>query len=427
MELIILLLLILAALLYFGVPVAIALAMSASAILVVLDIPMIVAVQRMASGLDVFVLLAIPLFIFAGDLMNQSGIARRLLRLADAIVGKAPGGLGQVTILASMLFGAVSGSAVASASALGSTLGPEMKEKGYDADFAVNVTTTASITGLLIPPSHNMIIYAAAAGAGVSVGDLFLGGILPGVVTGVILMGVAAVVATRRGYPPGSFPGWRALLVSALVAVPGILTAVIVVGGILAGIFTPTESAAIATVYTFIIAIIVYRSLSWTAFVTAVTNAVKTTSMVMFVIAAAGLFGWVLAVLRAPERLALLMDPVLGNFIATMLIINLILLVLGTFMDMAPLILISTPIFLPIAMAAGMDPVQFGVMLMLNLGIGLVTPPVGAVLFVGCAIQNIPVGRVLRTIWPFYLALVAALMVITFLPGVTLYLPSLFK
>lgn len=276
MELIVFLLVLLALLLYLGVPVAMALALSASAILILLDIPLVVAAQRLASGLNVFALLAIPLFIFSGELMNQSGIARRLLRLADAVIGRAPGGMGQVIIVSSMLFGAVSGSAVASASALGAALGPEMRAKGYDADYAVNVTTTASITGLLIPPSHNMIIYAAAAGTGVSVGDLFLGGILPGIVTGMILMVVAALVAIRRKYPVGTFPGWRTLVMASIGAIPGILTAVIVVAGILSGIFTPTESAAIATVYTLIIAVSVYRSLDWQHFTAAVAGSVKT-------------------------------------------------------------------------------------------------------------------------------------------------------
>ena len=427
MEMILLLLAVLALLLYLGVPVAVALGLSSVCLLIVLDIPMVVAVQRIAAGLNVFALMAIPLFVLSGELMNQAGIARRLLRLADAALARAPGGLGQVSILASMLFGAVSGSAVASASALGSALGPEMRSKGYDPDYSVNVTTTASITGLLIPPSHNMIIYATAAGAGVSVGDLFLGGILPGLVTGALLMAVAAVVAVRRGYPRGSFPGPRPFALAFLGALPGIFTAVIVVAGILSGVFTPTESAAIACAYTLVIGIVVYRSLGAGALGRALTSALRTTSMVMFVIAAAALFGWILAILQAPERLADLMAPLMGNPLATLLLLNLVLLLLGTFMDMAPLILITTPIFLPIASAVGMDPVQFGVMLMLNLGIGLVTPPVGSVLFVGCAVQNVPVGAALRTIWPFYGALVAALLVITFVPQVTLMLPELLR
>lgn len=423
MTSILLLLLLLAVLLYFGLPVALSLFLSASALLLVLDIPLVVAVHRMASGVNIFTLMAIPLFILAGELMTQAGIARRLVRLSENALGPAPGGLGQVTILSSMLFGAVSGSALASASAMGSALGPEMRKRGYDADYAVNVSTTASITGLLIPPSHNMIIFATAAGAGISIGDLFLGGIIPGVVTGLALMAVAALVAVRRGYPRGSFPGLRPLLRSAASAFPGVLTALIILVGILAGVFTPTESAAIGCAYTIAVGMLVYRDLDLARLRLAFVNSARTTVMVMFIIAAASLFGWVLAVLQAPAQLAELLAPAMQSPALTLLMIALMLLVLGTFMDMAPLILITTPIFLPIATAVGMDPVQFGTMLMLALGIGLLTPPVGSVLFVGCAAQGIRMGEALRTIWPFYLALFVALMLVTFVPELTLWLP----
>lgn len=422
---IIFLLLMLALLLYLGVPVAISLFLSATAMLVMLDIPLVVAVQRMSAGVNIFTLMAIPLFILAGELMTQAGIARRMVRLSENLLGPAPGGLGLVAIFSSMLFGAVSGSALASASAMGSALGPEMRQRGYDSDYIVNVSTTASITGLLIPPSHNMIIFATAAGAGISIGDLFIGGVLPGIVTGLALMVVAAIIALRRGYPRGTFPGLRPLLASAVVAAPGVLTAVIILVGILAGIFTPTESAAIACAYTLLIGVVVYRELDWRRIKLAFVNSARTTVMVMFIIAGASLFGWLLAVLKAPQQLALLLEPAMVSPALTLLIILLMLLVLGTFMDMAPLILITTPIFLPIAVSVGMDPVQFGVMLMLALGIGLLTPPVGSVLFVGCAAQGIRMGEALRTIWPFYLALLIALMLVTFIPSLTLWLPSL--
>ncbi|RIV84128.1 TRAP transporter large permease [Aurantiacibacter xanthus] len=417
------LLLLLAALLFLGVPVALSLFLSATALLLAMDIPLVVAMQRMAAGINVFTLMAIPLFILAGELMTQAGIARRMVTFADNLVGRAPGGLGQVTIVSSMLFGAVSGSALASASAMGSALGPEMRKRGYDADYAVNVSTTASITGLLIPPSHNMILYATAAGAGISIGDLFVGGIVPGVLTGITLMVVAAIVATRRGYPRGSFPGFRAVLRSGAAAFPGILTALVILVGILAGIFTPTESAATACAYTLLVGLFLYRDLDLARLKLAFLNSARTTVMVMFIIAAASLFGWVLAVLQAPAQLADLLAPAMQSPALTLLTIALMLLVLGTFMDMAPLILITTPIFLPIATSVGMDPVQFGMMLMLALGIGLLTPPVGSVLFVGCAAQNIRMGEALRTIWPFYLALFVALMLITFVPELTLWLP----
>lgn len=424
MTLVLILLLLLAIMLWIGVPVALALFLSASAILFALDIPLVVAVQRMASGVNMFTLMAIPLFILAGELMTQGGIARRLVRLSENTLGPAPGGLGQVSILASMLFGAVSGSALASASAMGSSLGPEMRQRGFDADYVVNVSTTSSITGLLIPPSHNMIIYATAAGAGISIGDLFLGGVVPGIVTGLVLMVVAALVAIRRDYPRGQFSGIRPLLRSALSAFPGVLTALIILVGILAGIFTPTESAAIACTYTLLVGILVYRELDRARLKAAFVNSARTTVMVMFIIATASLFGWVLAVLQAPQLLADLMQPAVASPTLTLLLIALMLLLLGTFMDMAPLILITTPIFLPIATAVGMDPVQFGVMLMLALGIGLLTPPVGSVLFVGCAAQGIRISEALRTIWPFYLALLVALILVTLVPALSLWLPG---
>lgn len=424
MEILILLLL-LGLCLYLGVPVALALFLSATALLFAMDIPLLVAAQRMAAGVNVFTLMAIPLFILAGELMTQAGIARRMIRFSEGLVGPAPGGLGQVTILSSMLFGAVSGSALASASAMGSALGPEMRQRGYDADYAVNTSTTASITGLLIPPSHNMILYATAAGAGISIGDLFVGGIIPGILTGLTLMVVAAIVAVRRGYPRGQFPGLGVLLRAGAAAFPGILTALIILVGILAGIFTPTESAATACAYTLLIALFVYRDLDMTRLKRAFLNSARTTVMVMFVIAAASLFGWVLAVLQAPAQLADLLAPAMSSPVLTLLLIAAMLLVLGTFMDMAPLILITTPIFLPIATSVGMDPVQFGMMLMLALGIGLLTPPVGSVLFVGCAAQDIRIGEALRTIWPFYLALIVALLLVTFVPALTLWLPGI--
>ncbi len=424
MELIVLLGVLLL-LLVMGVPVAFALGVSSLATFFVLDIPLIVAFQRMAAGMNVFSLMAIPFFVFAGDLMHRAGIAERLIRVADAALGRTRGGLGQVNVGASMLFGAVSGSAIASVSALGSTLGPMMREKGYDADYVVNVSATSAITGLLIPPSHNMIIYAAAAGVSISLADLFLAGIIPGVLTGLLLMLAAYVVAVRRNYPRGSFPGWRVFLMAFAAALPGLLAAVIIVAGVLSGVFTPTESAGIAVVYTILVAIFVYRSLSLEGFVAATTASVRTTAMVMIVIGAAAAFGWLLALLQAPSQLAEVLRGITENPLLLLLLINIVLLLLGTFMDMAPLIIITTPIFLPMATDLGMDPVQFGIMLLLNLGIGLVTPPVGSVLFVGCAIGKIPIETTVRTIWPFYGALIVALAAVIYVPALSLWLPSL--
>ena len=412
-------------LLIMGLPVAFALGIASLMTFYVLDIPLIVGFQRMAASMNLFALMAIPFFVFAGDLMHRAGIAERLIRVADAALGQRRGGLGQVGVGASMMFGAVSGSAIASVSAIGSTLGPMMREKGYDADYVVNVTATSAVTGLLIPPSHNMIIYAAAAGVSISLADLFLAGILPGLLTGLLLMLSAYLVARKRNYPKGQFPGWRAFAVSFAGAIPGLFSAAIVVVGVLSGVFTPTESAGIAVAYTILVALLVYRSLTWEGFLAATTASVRTTAMVMIIIGAAGAFGWLLALLQAPTQLAELLRGITENPILLLLLINLVLLLLGTFMDMAPLIIITTPIFLPMTVALGMDPVHFGIMLLLNLGIGLVTPPVGAVLFVGCAIGKIPIEQTVRTIWPFYGALLLALIAVIYIPGLSLWLPSL--
>ncbi|MDJ0978188.1 MAG: TRAP transporter large permease [Erythrobacter sp.] len=410
----------LALLLVIGVPVGFALFGSALACFAVIGIPPTVAVQRIASGISVFALMAIPFFIFAGDLMYRAGIAGRLVRVADAALGRVRGGLGLVDVGASMMFGAVSGSAIASASAIGSTMIPLMEEKGYPKDYAVNVTVTAAIVGLLIPPSHNMIIYSAASGMGLSVGDLFLAGIVPGLVTGAMLMVTAWLVARRRDLPRGRFPGWRALVKAAIYAVPGLMTAVIIMGGILSGFFTPTESSAIAVIYTVLVGVLVYRALGWSEFWQAAQQSVRTASMVLFIIAAATAFGFALALLEVPAALGAMIGFMTDNPLLTLLILNVMLLALGTFMDMAPLIVITTPIFLPVAMDAGVDPVHFGVILMLNLGVGLVTPPVGSVLFVGSAVGKLPVTSLMATIWPFYLTLIAALALITFVPALSL-------
>ena len=417
---------VLALLLMLGVPVAFALLGASVATFLLLDISAVVAVQQLASGINVFALMAIPFFVFAGDLMYRAGIAERLVRVADAALGGTRGGLGLVDVGASMMFGAVSGSAVASVSALGSALTPLMAEQGYDRDYAVNVTCTAAILGLIIPPSHNMIIYAASSGIGISIGDLFLAGIVPGVMAALILGVTAWLVARRRDYPRGTFPGWRTFILSAVAALPGLMTAVIIVVGILAGIFTPTESAAVAVGYTLLVGTLGYRSLNGRGFALAVTGAVRTTAMVMLIIAAAAAFGWILALLQGPAQLAQLVTAITDKPALVLLIVLVVLLVLGTFMDMAPLIIITTPIFLPLMMQFGMDPVHFGIVLMLALGIGLVTPPVGSVLFVGAAIGQIRIEEAVRTIWPFYLALLAALLLTAYVPALSLTLPGLF-
>ncbi|MGI9490196.1 MAG: TRAP transporter large permease [Geminicoccaceae bacterium] len=408
-----------------GVPVAFALGIAAIAAFWFEGLPLMIGFQRIISGINVFSLMAIPFFIFAGELMFHGGIAMRLVRFASAAVGAARGGLGIVNVFSSMLFGGISGSAVADISALGSILIPVMKEKGYDADYAVNVTVTSSLAGIIIPPSHNMIIFAIAAGGGISISQLFLAGIAPGVLMCLCLAAAAYIVAVRRGYSAEAFPGWTALAVSFVGAIPGLFTAVIIVGGVLSGVFTVTESGAFGAIYAFVVTLLVYRSLSVEKFHIAVAQAVRTTAMVMILIACAGAFAYMLTFYRVPDQTVALLTGLTDNPILILLMINAALLVLGMIMDMAALILICTPIFLPVATSLGMDPLQFGMMLMVNLGLGLCTPPVGACLFVGCAVGKLPMEVAVRTIWPFYIAIFAALMMITFIPAISLTLPRL--
>jgi tripartite ATP-independent transporter DctM subunit len=409
----------------FGVPVAFAMGIAALSAFLFEGFPLLVTFQRIISGVTVFSLLAIPFFIFAGELMLHGGIAIRLVRFATALVGHIRGGLAAVNIFSSMLFGGISGSAIADISALGSILIPVMKEKGYRGDYAVNVTVTSSIAGIVIPPSHNMIIYAVAAGGGLSISKLFLAGVVPGVLMCVCLAIAAYFVAIKHGYPAQAFPGWRTVAITAASAIPGFITAVIIVGGVLSGVFTVTESGAFGALYALIITAVVYRSLSWSDFVTAVTSAVRTTAMVMILIGCASAFAYLLAFYQVPSHLSALLVTISENPIVILLMVNLMLLVLGMIMDMAALILICTPIFLPIATGIGMDPVQFGIMMLMNLGLGLCTPPVGTCLFVGCAVGKIPIEDALKSIWPFYLAILFALILVTYFPAISLTLPGL--
>ena len=421
MELLVLLVSLLG-LLAIRVPVAFALLISSMMVFALLGLNPLIAVQRLSAGIDVFTLMAIPFFVFAGDLMTQTGIAARLIKVAEGMFGRVRGGLGHVNVGASMMFGAVSGSAIASVSAIGSTMIPIMEEKGYDRDFSVNVTSSAAVLGLIIPPSHNMIIYSAAAAVSISIGDLFIAGILPGILCGLALMVTVSIIAARRGYPKGVFPGFRALALSALAAIPGLMTAIIIVVGILGGVFTPTESSAVAIVYTLVIGIFVYRSLGLKEFKAAVVNSTRTTAMIMLIIGSAAAFGWLLALLEAPTLMSGLILGLTSSPVLILLMVLFCLLVLGTFMDMAPLIIIVTPIFLPVVQTIGVDPVHFGIIMMLALGIGTITPPVGTVLFVGAAVGKIKVEDTVKTMWPFYLALIACLLVVTYVPAISLLL-----
>ena len=410
-----------------GTPVAFALGIAALSAFFYEGLPLFVVFQRIVSGINVFALMAIPFFIFAGELMFHGGIAMRLVRFAQAAVGAVRGGLGIVNVFSSMLFGGISGSAIADISALGSILVPVMKDKGYDGDYAVNVTVTSSIAGIIIPPSHNMIIFALATGGAVSISQLFLAGVVPGVMMCMCLAVAAYVVAVKRGYIAEKFPGWTALAMTFASAIPGLMTAIIIVGGVLSGVFTVTESGAFGALYAFIVTLVVYRSINWENFRTAVVQSVRTTSMVMILIACAGAFAYMLTFYRVPTMTVDLLTGITDNPILILLMINVVLLMLGMIMDMAALILICTPIFLPVANTLGMDPLQFGMMLLVNLGLGLCTPPVGSCLFVGCAVGKLPMETAVKTIWPFYLAIFVALMLITFVPAISLTLPGLFS
>ncbi|UEM21664.1 TRAP transporter large permease [Skermanella mucosa] len=415
-----------AVLLVLGVPIAFVLAIASFATIVHMGLPPLIVFQRMASGMSAFALMAIPFFIFAGELMVRGAIAEKLVRLAAGVIGHLRGGLGLVNVMSSTFFGGVSGSAVADASAVGGLMIPQMKARGYAVDYSVNITVTAAIIALLIPPSHNMIIYSISAGGMISIADLFTAGILPGLLLAVLLMVAAYIVARRRGYPAEVFPGFPALLSIFVNAVPGLLLILVIVGGVRSGVFTATESSMIAVVYALLVTLLVYRSLGWTDFVAATLAAARTTAMVLLVIGAAASFGWLLALLQVPAATVEFMQSLSDNPLVIFLMLNIVLLFLGCFMDMSPLIIITTPIFLPVVTAFGMDPVHFGVILVLNLGIGLCTPPVGSVLFVGCAVGKIPIMQAVRTIWPFYIACLVTLMLVTYIPAISLFLPKMF-
>ena len=416
-----------AVLLAIGVPVAFSLLAATLATVLYLAVPPIVVFQQMGSDITSVSLLAIPLFIFTGELMMKGGLSDRMIALASSMVGHVRGGLGQVTVVGSTLFGGVSGSAIADVSAVGGTMIPQMQKRGYDSDYAVNVTISAALVALLVPPSHNMILYSAAAGGGVSISDLFAAGIVPAGLLAISLMITAYVVARRRGYAAEAFPGFGVVLTRLVAAIPGLLLVAIIFTGIRAGVFTAVESASIAVVYATVVTGLVYRQMSFSAFKEACMGAVKTSGAVLFIIGAAGAFGWLMAYLQVPSMMVEGLQSLTDSRVVILLLIIAILLVLGTFMDMAPLIIICTPIFLPVVKAFGVDPVQFGVILLLNAGIGLITPPVGSVLFVGSAIAGMPMTASLKSIWPFYIACMAVLMLVTFVPSLSLWLPSLMK
>ena len=411
--------------LILGVPVAFAIGLSAICTILYEGLPVAVIFQQMMSGMNIFSFLAIPFFVFSGELMLHGGVADKIVKLAKNLVGHIRGGLGMSNVVACTLFGGVSGSPVADVSAMGAVMIPMMKKEGFDTDYAVNVTTHASLVGALMPTSHNMIIYALAAGGKVSIGALIAAGLLPALVLMVCMLVAAYAVAVKRGYPAGKFPGWAEVFRSLAAALPGLLIVGIILAGILSGVFTATESAAVAVTYTILLTFFIYRTMTLPNFLRAAAKAVKTTGVVLLLIGVSTMFQYLMGLYEVADFAGDLMSKVSSQPWIIFLLINIILFVLGTFMDMAATILICTPIFLPIAMKAGMDPVQFGMLMLINCALGLNTPPVGTTQFVGCAIGGISVGAVMRTILPFYAALIAALMFVTYVPAFSLWLPRL--
>ncbi len=408
-----------------GIPVAWSIGLAATATML-LSIPATPAfttvAQRMTTGLDSFSLLAIPFFILAGNLMNQGGIARRLVDFARSIMGALPGGLAHVNIIAAMLFGAISGSAVAAASAIGGILTKRMEDEGYSREFSAAVNVTASTTGLIIPPSNILIVYSLASG-GVSIAALFLAGYIPGILVGVTLMVTSAIWARRHNFPKGESSSLRVILRSGWNALPSLLLLVVVMGGIVSGIFTATEASAIAVVYTLVLGFL-YREVKWSHLHGVLLQTAGTTAIVLLLIGCSMSMSWIMAYENIPQSVTAALLSVSDHKIVILLLINLILLFVGFFMDMTPAVLIFTPIFLPVVNQLGMDPVHFGIMMVLNLCIGLCTPPVGSVLFVGVDVANVNIQKVIKPLIPLFVAMIVALLVITYIPEITLWLPQ---
>jgi tripartite ATP-independent transporter DctM subunit len=411
--------------LILGVPVAFAIGLSAICTILYEGLPVAVVFQQMMSGMNIFSFLAIPFFVFSGELMLYGGIAEKIVAAAKSMVGHIRGGLGMSNVVACTLFGGVAGSPVADVSAMGAVMIPMMKREGYHADYAVNVTTHAALVGAVMPTSHNIIIYALAAGGKASIGALILAGLFPAAVLTVCNLAAAYFVAVKRGYPALAFPGWDVVAHTVMAAIPGLLVIVIILGGILSGIFTATEAASFAVIYSILLTFFIYRTMTWENFMKAAAKAAKTTGVVLLLIGVSTMFQYIMGLYQVAEMTGDLMEGISNNPWVVFFLINLILFILGTFMDMASTILICTPIFLPIAMQYGMDPVQFGMVMLINCALGLNTPPVGTTQFIGCAIGGVTVGEVMRSILPFYSALIAALLLVTYVPAFSLWLPHL--
>lgn len=409
-----------------GVPVAYAVGISAIIGAWYIDIPLEAVMIQLTSGVNKFSLLAIPFFILAGAIMAEGGIARRLVNFAYIFVGFIRGGLSLVNIVASTFFGAISGSSVADTASIGSVMIPEMDKKGYPRDFAAAVTASGSVQAILTPPSHNSVIYSLATGGTVSIAALFIAGILPGLLLSFSLMVMCVAFAHKRGYPKGERVPFRQALKIFVDTLWGLMTVVIIMGGILSGIFTATESAAIACLWAFFVTMFIYRDYKWSELPKLMFRTVKTVTIVMILIGFAAAFGAVMTYMQLPMRITEAFTSISDNKYIILMCINIMLLLIGTLMDMAPLILILTPVLLPVTNALGIDPVHFGMIMLVNLGIGLITPPVGSVLFVASAVSKQKIEQVVKAMLPFYLVLFLVLMLVTYIPAISLFLPKLF-
>ena len=409
-----------------GVPVAYAVGISAIIGAWYIDIPLEAVMIQLTSGVNKFSLLAIPFFILAGAIMAEGGIARRLVNFAYIFVGFIRGGLSLVNIVASTFFGAISGSSVADTASIGSVMIPEMDKKGYPRDFAAAVTASGSVQAILTPPSHNSVIYSLATGGTVSIAALFIAGILPGLLLSFSLMVMCVAFAHKRGYPKGERVPFRQALKIFVDTLWGLMTVVIIMGGILSGIFTATESAAIACLWAFFVTRFIYRDYKWSELPKLMFRTVKTVTIVMILIGFAAAFGAVMTYMQLPMRITDAFTSISDNKYVILMCINIMLLLIGTLMDMAPLILILTPVLLPVTNALGIDPVHFGMIMLVNLGIGLITPPVGSVLFVASAVSKQKIEQVVKAMLPFYLVLFLVLMLVTYIPAISLFLPKLF-
>lgn len=406
-------------------PIVYAVGLSSLFTLLYQGLPLSIIAQQMVKGISSFSLMAVPFFITMGVLMGSGGISEKLIKLANTLVGWMRGGLAMVNIVASYFFGGISGSAAADTASIGSIMIPMMVEQGYDDDFSTAITITSSCEGLLVPPSHNMVIYATTAG-GISVGSLFLAGYLPGALLAVSLMIGSYIFSVKRNYPKGERFSIKNMIKALVTSFWALAAVLIVVVGVVGGVFTATESAAIAVIYSLIISVFMYKGLDWKGVWKVLGKCVDTLSIVLILISTSSIFGYLLTRLHVPTLAANTIINVTDNPIMIALLLNLILLLLGMIMDMAPIILIATPILLPVATSIGITPIQFGVMMILNTGIGLLTPPVGSVLFIGSAVGKLSIERLVKAIIPFYLLMIVALLFVTFVPSISLWLPSLF-